>query len=180
MTAAPNPLLYAALGVVGALAIYFDVRTRSLPDWLTVGGSLLGLGLALATGGWPAFKLALAGGVCGLGVFWLLWTLGMMGFGDVLLMAACGAILGWPLVLHGLLYATFAGALLGLGYSAARGNLSRVFRNLWTALASTFNPHRPRVRLKSLPTDELPYAVAVVVGGVLASLIPHVPVLSLL
>ncbi len=180
MSAEPNPLLYAALGVIGGLAVVFDLRTRSLPDWLTLGGALLGLGLSWASGGWPALQLALAGGVCGLGVFWLLWTLGMMGFGDVLLMAACGTILGWPLVVHGLLYATFAGALLGLGYSAARGNLSRVFRNLWTALASTFNPRRPRVRLQSLPTDEIPYAVAIVVGSVLASLVPHVPVLSLL
>jgi Flp pilus assembly protein protease CpaA len=176
----PNPVLLAALGLIGALAIVYDIRTRSLPDWLTIGGALLGLGLALATRGWPGLQAALAGGACGLGVFWLLWTLGMMGFGDVLLMAACGTLLGWPLVLHGLLYATFAGALLGLAYSLVRGHLARVFRNLWTAVASTFHPRRPRVRLESLPTDEIPYAVGIVTGSGIASLIPYVPALSLL
>lgn len=180
MTAEPHPLQYAALGLIGLVAILYDIRTRSLPDWLTVGGALCALVLAWATGGWPALKASLFGAGCGLGVFWLLWSLGMMGFGDVLLMAAFGALLGWPLVLHGLLYATFAGALLGLLYSAARGNLRRVFRNLWTAVATTFNPRRARVPLDTLPTDEIPYAVGIVVGGVVASLIPYVPALSLL
>ena len=93
---------------------------------------------------------------------------------------AFGALLGWPLVIHGLLYATLAGAVLGLGYSAARGHLLRVFRNLWIAVVSTFNPHKKRVALAELPTDEIPYAVGISVGCALAALIPYVPALSLL
>lgn len=179
MTAEPNPVLHVILAVIGVVAAIYDIQTRSLPDWLTVGGVLLALALAPIIGGLDGFLAAVYGLACGLAVFWLLWSLGMMGFGDVLLMAAFGALLGWPLVIHGLLYATLAGAVLGLGYSAARGHLLRVFRNLWTAVVSTFNPHKKRVALAELPTDEIPYAVGIAAGCGLAALIPYVPALAL-
>lgn len=180
MTAEPSPVLHLALAVVGLVAAIYDLRTRLLPDWLTVGGMVLGVILALAVGGWTGALSALAGIGCGLVVFWLLWSLGMMGGGDVLLMGAMGALLGWPAVILGLLYSTLAGALLGLGFSAARGHLLRVFRNLFTAVVSTFRPGRPRVRLADLPTDELPYAVAIAVGSGLAALTAYVPALAIL
>ncbi len=179
MTVELHPLPHALLGLLGLVAIVYDVKTRSLPDWLTFGGIACGLILGAVLGGWEGFLTAVYGGACGLIVFWLLWSLGMMGFGDVLLMAACGALLGWPLVTYGLLYATVAGALLGLVYSAVRGHLGRVFRNLFTAVATTLNPRRKRVPLAELPTDEIPYAVGIVIGAGLASLIPYVPALRL-
>jgi Flp pilus assembly protein protease CpaA len=180
MTAEPSPVLHLALALVGLLAAIQDLRTRLLPDWLTLGGMLLGLVLALAVGGWEGLVSAFFGLLAGLLVFWLLYSLGMMGGGDVLLMGAMGALLGWPLVLMGLLYSALAGALLGLGISAARGHLFRVFGNLWTAVASTFRPRRPRVRLADLPTDELPYAVAIAFGCAWAALTAYVPALALL
>lgn len=179
MTPEPSPWLHAALGLVALVAALYDIRTRLLPDWLTIGGMILGLGLALVLGGWDGLVASFFGLLTGLAVFWLLYSLGMMGGGDVLLMGAMGAFLAWPAVTLGLLYATLAGALLGLGFSAARGNLLRVFRNLWVTLASTVNPRRRRVALSELPTDEIPYAVAIGLGSVWAALTAYVPALAL-
>lgn len=175
----PSPVPHLALALVGLVAAIWDIRTRLLPDWLTLGGMLLGLVLAVALGGWDGLVSAFFGLLGGLGVFWLLCSLGMMGGGDVLLMGAMGALLGWPLVLMGLLYSALAGALLGLGISAARGHLLRVFGNLWVAVASTFRPKRPRVKLADLSTDELPYGVAIAAGCSWAALTAYVPALAL-
>jgi len=176
----PSPLRHIVLGVLGLVACVYDIRWRLLPDWLTIGGMILGLILGAVLGGWNGALWAGAGMLCGLGVFWVLWTLGMLGSGDVLFMGACGALLGWPLVIYGLLYATLAGMVIGLGFSLARGNLRRVFKNLWIAVASTFNPRRKRVPLSELPTDELPYAVAIAVGCGWAALLPYWPALKII
>jgi prepilin peptidase CpaA len=176
----PSPLRHIVLGVLGLVACVYDLRWRLLPDWLTLGGMALGLILGGVTGGWNGALWAGAGMMCGLGVFWLLWTLGMLGSGDVLFMGACGALLGWPLVIYGLLYTTLAGLVLGLAFSLVRGNLLRVFKNLWTAVASTFNPRKRRVPLAELPTDELPYAVAIALGSGWAALLPYWPALKII
>lgn len=180
MIAEPSPVLHLALALVGLVAAFFDIRTRLLPDWLTLGGMLLALALALAVGGWDGLVSAFFGLLGGLLVFWLLYSLGMMGGGDVLLMGALGGFLGWPLVLMGLLYSALVGALLGLGISAVRGHLLRVFRNLWVAVASTFRSNRPRVKLAQLSTDELPYGVAIALGCGWAALTAYLPTLALL
>ncbi|MFH2006717.1 MAG: A24 family peptidase [bacterium] len=180
MELAPSPILHVVVAVVGLIACYYDLRWRLLPDWLTIGGMAVGLILAGAVGGWDGALAAGLGMICGLALFWLLWTLGMIGSGDVLLMGACGALLGWPLVIWGVLHSALVGAVIGLGFSLARGHFFRVFKNLWTVIATTFNPRRKRVSLAELPTDELPYGVAIAVGCGWAALLPYVPALRLI
>ncbi len=172
-----SPIPHVVLGVIGLIACVYDIKWRLLPDWLTIGGMLLGLILGGVLGGWNGALMAGAGMLCGLGVFWLLYSLGMLGSGDVLFMGTCGALLSWPLIVYGLLYTTLAGLVIGLGLSLVRGNLWRVFRNLWVAVISTFNPRKKRQTLAKMETDELPYAVAIAVGSGYAALLPYWPVL---
>jgi len=174
-----NPIPHVALVVLGVIASLFDLKWRLLPDWLTVGGMILGLTLAGVLQGWSGLGSAAVGMVVGLFVFWMFWTFGMMGSGDVLFMGTCGALLGWPLILYGLLYSTVAGALLGLVLAMSRGSFVRVFTNLWTAVTSTFRPGKRRVPLAELPTEELPYAVGIAVGSALAALSAYVPALRI-
>jgi prepilin peptidase CpaA len=174
-----NPIPHVALAILGVIASIYDLKWRLLPDWLTVGGMVLGLSLGGVTGGWAGVGFAAAGLGVGLVVFWLFWSFGMLGAGDVLFMGACGALLAWPLVILALLYSAIAGALLGLLLALLRGTFLRVFRNLWTAASSTFDSKGKRIRLAELPTEELPYAVAIAVGSAFAALTVYVPVLQL-
>ena len=176
----PAPISHLLLAVIGLVACIYDLRTRLLPDWLTIGGMVVGIILAGALGGWDGLLVGVGGMACGLAVFWLMWSLGMIGAGDVLLMGACGALLGWPLVVWGLIHSALMGAVVGLGYSVARGHFFRVFVNLWTVVASTFNAKRKRVSLAELPTDELPYGVAIALGCGWAALLPYVPALRII
>ena len=77
-------------------AAVYDVRYRRIPNWLTVGGVLLGLALnAFLYQGWPGLRFSLPGFGLGFGVYFLLYVLRAMGAGDVKLMAAVGAVVGW-------------------------------------------------------------------------------------
>src|ERR1700686_1387531 len=77
-------------------AAVFDVAYRRIPNWLTVTGVLLGVALNAIIGPPEAGLLfSLAGLAVGFGVYAALYALRAMGAGDVKLMAAVGALVGW-------------------------------------------------------------------------------------
>ena len=71
-----------------------DLRTRRLPNWLTVPAFLAALVFHTATGGWTGLGQALGGFAIGFGILFVLWLIGGGGGGDVKLMGALGAWLG--------------------------------------------------------------------------------------
>ena len=81
--------LYAqiALVLLGVLAAAWDVRTRTIPNWLTLAAAAVGLCLA-PLDGLKGLALGLA-----LQLPFFLWR--KIGGGDVKLMAAAGALAGW-------------------------------------------------------------------------------------
>ncbi len=109
-----------------------DGDLQQLPDEITLGGLVVGLGFAA----WfslrgPAvdtvtFGSAVAGALVGGGV---LWAVGEgyfrlrgrqgMGLGDVKMMAFIGAFIGWHLALMTLALAAIAGSLAGLALAAS-------------------------------------------------------------
>lgn len=92
-----------------------DVRTRRIPNWLTVPAFALGLlshtvwgGLATHSvwGGIEGLKFSLFGFATGFGLLLVLWFIGGSGGGDVKMMAALGTWLGawwtvWVFVVSG-------------------------------------------------------------------------------
>ncbi|MCH8810449.1 MAG: prepilin peptidase [Gemmatimonadetes bacterium] len=92
-----------------------DARFYIIPDQFSLGGLVLGLGLAFLPGGIDPLG-ALIGAVVGFGLLESVAVLGKwmfkkdaMGGGDIKMMAMVGAFLGW----EGVLLTVFMGALLG-------------------------------------------------------------------
>jgi prepilin peptidase CpaA len=96
----PPPGIQVALLAVVLAAAVFDVRYRRIPNWLTVSGVLIGIALnaflAQSLQARGMFRSSLIGLAAGFGVYFVLYALRAMGAGDVKLMAAVGAIVGWP------------------------------------------------------------------------------------
>lgn len=85
--------------VVALWAGWLDWRFRRIPNWLTVSGFFLGLGMNTALSGWQGMKSGLEGAGVGLGVFLIPVLLRGIGAGDLKLVGALGACLGpWKLV----------------------------------------------------------------------------------
>ena len=92
-----------------------DARFYIIPDQFSLGGLVLGLGLAFLPGGIDAPD-ALIGAIVGFGLLGSVAVVGKwmlkkdaMGLGDIKMMAMVGAFLGWA----GVLLTVFLGALLG-------------------------------------------------------------------
>ena len=122
--------IWISLMIVGS---FIDFDHQLLPDFVTVGGMLLGLvygalkcAFAGIYAGWGAEALkplahALVGLAFGFGLLWLVRWLGTkafrreaMGMGDVFLMGAVGALFGPVAVLVALILSSVAGSVVGL------------------------------------------------------------------
>lgn len=153
--------------VIAAGAALTDVRGARIPNVLTASGALLGLVAHASWSGGAGIGSSALGAATGLVVFFPFFALGGMGGGDVKLMAAIGAWIGWRDVITTALYAAVAGGVLALvvalahGYLAtALGNLGRLVR-WWRTVG--VRPE-PSLTLSGGRGPRLPYAVPILVG----------------
>ncbi|MFH1968951.1 MAG: prepilin peptidase [Verrucomicrobiota bacterium] len=123
--------LMAAGLIIGT---FIDFEFMILPDRLTVGGMIAGPILSLLvpslhgqTTAYTGFCASVSGLAIGAIFLWLVATLGTlvfrkeaMGMGDVKLMGALGAFLGWKAVLFIVMGASLAGAVVGVSLVMAR------------------------------------------------------------
>lgn len=144
-------------------AVVTDLKYRRIFNAITYPAILLGLALAFAAGGvggeWttaPGLLSALAGAVAASALFFALSLTGGIGMGDVKLMAAVGALLGFPAALGALLSVSLAGGVQGIVAVAAR---TAVGRRLCAAVGMTGADEPDFAR-------SVPYGLAIAVGTV--------------
>lgn len=108
-------LFFASLTCVWLIVLcWTDCRERRLPNLLTGGGLVAALLLRLILGGFSTFLSGFAAAVVG-GIFLLIpFMLRGAGGGDVKMLAACGAIVGWNAVWALLVNISFAGVIIGV------------------------------------------------------------------
>jgi leader peptidase (prepilin peptidase)/N-methyltransferase len=116
------------------LGTFVDFDHMIIPDRVSLGGIVAGVLLSIlvpALHGQSHWLASLKAAAIGAGVGWCtLWLIGVagklalrkdaMGFGDVKLMGAIGAFLGWQGVLFTLVASSFVGALVGVGLVVGR------------------------------------------------------------
>ena len=144
------------LGFVGAVAA-MDLRTRRIPNRLTVAAAVLAVALSVARAGWHGAVVSGAGASTGLAVFLPLCLAGKLGACDVKAMGAVGAFLGPVGVLLAALYTLLAG-----GVAAAVALVS--FR--WRMHRASDTGQQAAL----LRRQDLPYGVAIACGT-LASIV---------
>lgn len=149
-------MAFAAALIAAAL---YDLRTLEIPNWLSlllvlafvvaglagappVVGRLAGLGLGLSTG-----VAVLIGGV-------VLFRLGLLGGGDVKLLAAAAPWYGWAGVGQFLLVVALCGGLLALLLLLLRP-LTGLWRGTWLGTWAGLRGEK----------GEIPYGLAICAGG---------------
>ena len=158
--------LWLVLGAC-AVAVATDLRFRRIPNVLTAALAVAALGLHAASG-LAAFGIALATllGVLFIGL--VAFSFGWVGGGDVKLLAAGAAALGFPDAVPFLVYTALGGGLLAVVFAAATGRLKSVL----TSVALLVRPFAYKGTLAVPPTNPimLPYAVAIAFGAVAVAL----------
>jgi prepilin peptidase CpaA len=145
------PILIAV--TAASIALVTDVRTRRIPNWLTLGACVFGLLLSLLVGGLQGGVSSLAGAALGFLLLIPFYVIRAMGAGDVKLLAGLGALLGPELLLVVATGGALVGGLMSLMILARRGRLSLAVHQLFI--------------MRTIPTPsgaKAPYAVAIASG----------------
>ena len=87
-------LPFIGIAILMTIAVVIDVKTRRIPNWLTVSAFVAGIAYHVVTNGWQGLGFAMAGFGVGFGILLVLWLIGGGGGGDVKLMGAVGAWVG--------------------------------------------------------------------------------------
>lgn len=166
-----TPLGLLALGLA-AVGGYTDVRSRRIPNWLTVGAFVLAL--VVRALGVEAVGAGLAGAGIAFAVGLVLYAVGMLGAGDVKYLAAYGAILGVGRIWPALIYVALAGGALALVWTMAIGQTRNVLRDsvrlaLYCLSLGFLGSRRILSDAKpDIGTTPIPLGVAIAVGCTLA------------
>ena len=167
----PPPVSAVAVAALVLSASVCDVRSRRVPNALTLGTSVVAVAMHGVLNGWSGVFLAASGWVVGLIMFLPLFALGGMGAGDVKLLAAIGAWLGPAGALWTGLYGAIAGGIMALVVALARGYFMTALRNVRAMLRLWIVAGVQPVEGLTLANEasvRLPYALPVAVGALVA------------
>jgi prepilin peptidase CpaA len=151
------------------VACVFDVRTRRIPNVLTMSAAVAGMLYHLAMSGLGGLQTAAAGWILGLLLLLPYFALGGMGGGDVKLVAALGAWLGPWETFWLAMYAGIAGGVLGLIVALTHGYLRQAISNVSNIVrywAYVGVKPVPGMTLESSKSPRLAFAIPILAGTV--------------
>jgi len=168
-------IAFGLLAVVLLVAAVTDVRTGKVYNWLTLPSMGIGILLAVALGAYQGGQLmaldrfgdsvlAMFAGLLALG---LVCGAGGMGWGDVKLLGAFGAICAsWQCVVSALIYSFVIAAAMAIVVMIRHRLVKRTFARLFGAAVMATAKVKPEI-----PDDSprIPYALALAIGGIVAA-----------
>ncbi|QNK65789.1 prepilin peptidase [Variovorax sp. PAMC26660] len=164
--------MLALVALLGVAAVS-DWRSYRIPNWLTFGGAFFALVYGTLAARTPsAGALSVFGGL-GVGFIAMLpfYALGLMGAGDVKLMAMAGAFIGPQQTLVAVLFTFIAGGMAALAFAIHRRRLSHMLANVKTAAQgmaiSSMAGIRPTGHVHMAQSvGKLPYGICIAAGTV--------------
>jgi len=158
-------LLY---GVVAICAIS-DLLYGKIYNVVTYPAALLGLVLALISGGPAELLTHLAGVGITFSPFFLVFLARGIAGGDVKLMGAVGAIMGYPLAVSGLFHIILVGGVFAVSLMLWKGVLWRSVRNAAWVVLSRVLPMETR-KLEPSNSETFGFGMPVAVGAIWTTL----------
>lgn len=148
---------------------WHDMRTNRIPNYLTLGTALAGLGYQLGVYGWTGLANGFLGMSLGFALLIFFYWKGGLGAGDVKALAALGAWLGPRQTLYLFIYMAFSGIILmvivlwwrGLLYDKIREIGAFLLNRVLTQAYGSLPQSAPAPDRKS---ESIPYAMALAMG----------------
>ncbi len=163
-----EPVAFAAVALGGGAAATIDLRTRRIPNQLTLAIGVLGVALAASHVTGITVKGALIGCVIGLLLMLPGHVIGATGAGDVKLFAALGTLLGPAHIVLAFLYTAIAGGVLAVAVAARRRRLQETVERT-AVLVRTGGSNVGEIE-HGAANNRFAYAPAIAIGALAAVL----------
>jgi prepilin peptidase CpaA len=157
-----KPVLLVGAVILASIAAWTDLRSRRIPNWLTVPAAVIGVVASTILGGWSGLKASLLGIGLGLALLLPFVLLRSLGAGDWKLAGAMGAFVGHQKLIDFLLGSILIAGIMALVLVIYKRQLGQTLRNIGHILASlvTFRLPSERVTLDNPQSLKIPYGVA--------------------
>ena len=170
------------------LSVKSDITYRKIPNKLTFPVMLWGIGSAGLFSGFNGILFSIGGFLVGLAVFFVPFSMGGMGAGDVKLMAAIGSVMGWKLTVYSALLTAITGGIIVIGYTIYKGYFIKMLKNIGTALFKKIFyfaylvTHNEKIMMRFTTLSEeksnfektyIPYGVAIAIGTLIVLIGNH-------
>ena len=163
-------VLAVAVGIFAVVA-YRDVRTRRIPNGLSLTIAALGLVRIVLVQDLLGATCTLAAGMTIFAVTFALYRCGAIGGGDAKMIAAAALLIGYRELPEFLFLMSLCGGALALA-TVATEKLDPSLRRLWRVAHLPSNAEGERVR--AVPkVSTVPYGVAVATAGVITLIAPR-------
>jgi prepilin peptidase CpaA len=165
-----SPILQLTLFIVAILGGWSDLRTRRIPNWLTLSGLILGFGLNTLFLQGGGLKLAATGFGFAVLIYLPLYLIRAMGAGDVKFMAAIAALIGPENWLSVFLTTAILGGIASLCLIATRNRLQMTLSNLSTIATELLHGRMPYHKDPSLDVHDqralgLPHGTVIAISA---------------
>jgi prepilin peptidase CpaA len=165
---ASNPIVLVAIAAGLGAGAFIDLRTRRVPNLITMPLAVLGLAAAASGLSGLTMSAALLGLLLGLTLMLPGYVFGATGAGDVKLLAAAGAWLGPMTIGIAFLYTALLGGVLALVVARRRRRLALTLAGtgklITSAAANASEIEHPTAN------NRFAYAPAIAAGSMLAAL----------
>jgi prepilin peptidase CpaA len=157
-----KPVILAGAVLLSLVAAATDLRSRRIPNWLTVPGLLIGVAANTALGGWSGLKASVLGATVGLALLLPFVLLRSLGAGDWKLAGALGAFAGPGGLVNLLLGSVLVAGVMAMALVIYKRRTRETIRNIGHILVSlvTFRLPGERVSLDNPESLKVPYGVA--------------------
>ena len=150
-------------------AAWLDLRSRRIPNWLTVSGVLAGIGAHVWISGWHGALFSIEGVGLALALLLPLVLLRALGAGDWKLMGAAGAFVGPAMLLFVLLASFLIAGCMGIARMMKDHRVVATLRNMRDLVRGFISfglrPH-PVISLDNPELPKLPFGVAAAIGTI--------------
>lgn len=157
--------------VVLMIATVTDLRSRRIPNWLTLPFLVTGPILMTWLNGWHGLFHSVEGIGLGALVYGIFFVMGGMGMGDVKLCAAIGAWIGPGQLLVALVVTGLAGGMMAVCWAICGGFLGELFSGSGDLVFGFgkrgLKPHAELVLSNPL-ARKMPYAPAIAIGTLIS------------
>lgn len=162
-----SPWLVGSAFSACTVATVWDMAFQRIPNWLTVTTACIGFGIRLSLHGFSGLGEGFLGLLAGFSIFAPFYAVRWMGAGDVKLLMAVGACLGWRLGALAGLATLLIGALLAFLFLLMQGELLVYLRRYGVMVKALLFTGR----FAYIPPDpgqsaslRFPYALAIALG----------------